>query len=147
MKAAVIVGFGVLSLLGGAASAQNTPQVVMRRAVSEPGDIKSSELATVATRVASLAIESANIQVTVGDTVSLDSLVIAAFDSAGTRIGRLRVFDSTLKLDRVLDPAGMRRYVAVAEGIATITCRYPRAAWKDRTDPQAEVSLSIVVKP
>lgn len=112
-----------------------------------PGELSASKLALIAPQVATIAPDSAEIRLHVGDTLSLASVVLIARDSSGTEIGRFRTFDSTLRPGASLVPAGVRRFVATAEGPSEFILAFPMRLWVGRTDPPASTVLKVLVVP
>jgi hypothetical protein len=109
-----------------------------------PGDIRSSELGAVASRVHTLRVESPLAALRVGDTLSLDTVVVAAYDSAGIRIGRLRTFDMSSPPGAVAN-VGRRQLLARRAGTTDIVIRFPRVAWRGRDDELVSVTVSVRV--
>jgi len=141
----VLVVLGVSLLLSRQVSGQTDTIRAAVRVTREAGDIPRKDLEAVARRVSSLCVEPSSVEVHIGDTLDLATMYVVAYDSTGVSLGRLPVFDSELHKTAHVVPTGIRRYVAMSEGRADFSFRYPRRAWLGRQDPPVEVRFHINV--
>jgi hypothetical protein len=108
--------------------------------------LKFEELAALAPKVASLRASPKSITLHVGQTVSLDSIKVTVLDSAGRVLGLLQGYDFGIQPNQPAT-AEPRKMTGVRPGTTELAIRFPRNAWKARTDPRAEVKVRVVVKP
>ncbi|MEO7362612.1 MAG: hypothetical protein ABI120_19935 [Gemmatimonadaceae bacterium] len=135
-------------MLAGSAQAQQRPIIgaTVTRVVA--GELGSGRLVEIVARVASISpADTAEVRLHVGDTLSLSSTLLIAYDSTGVEIGRFRTFDSAVKTNGSLTSVGPRRYVAAAEGPVEFELKFPRAIWGTRTDAPASTGLRVTVVP
>ena len=112
-----------------------------------PGELTSSKLALIAPHVATISPDSAELQVHLGDTLSLTEVLLVARDSSGAEIGRFRTFDSTLRPGASLVPSGVRRYTAATVGESQFILAFPTRMWVGRTDAPVMTALKVLVVP
>ena len=142
-----ILGVALIAVGASSARAQTgQPTVVLTKIDYGPGDIAPVELQRVALRVDSLKFDIPTIRVRVGETFSLDTMAIVAYDSNGTRIGRLRSYDVHPPRG-AFRSAGLHQYVPVAEGSIDMAIAFPRIRWTERSDPPAQAILRVEVLP
>ena len=132
------------SVAGGQARPSGPPVRVETR--TSVADIDPNELSLLALKVRAIRAEPTTITLRVGQTISLDAIKVVVVDSAGKVRGRLRGYDFSIKPN---EPATAvpRQVTGVRAGTTELTIRYPRTAWKARSDPRAEVKVKVVVKP
>ena len=111
-----------------------------------PRKLEFNDLAALAPRVKSLRANPNTITLRVGQTVRLDSIKVTVLDSAGRVLGRLEGYDFGIQPNQAAS-AEPRKITGVRPGTTELAVRFPRGAWKPRTDPRAEAKVKIVVKP
>ena len=122
---------------------------VRASAVAAQGPVRTLEfndLAALAPKVASLRAKPNSITLRVGQTVSLDSIKVTVLDSAGRVLGLLKGYDFGIPPNQPAT-AEPRKMTGVRPGTTELAIRFPRNAWKARTDPRAEVKVKVVVTP
>jgi hypothetical protein len=107
--------------------------------------LSDAEAASLAPKVRSITAEPSTLTIHVGETVSLDRIIVTAIDSSGKARGNLIGYDFLIKPG---EPASAmpRKVTGVRPGTADLVIRYPRASWKARTDPRVEAHVKVVVK-
>jgi hypothetical protein len=109
--------------------------------------VRAGELPIVARRTAALRVESGPVRLHVGDTLLMESVVLAAYDSAGGRIGTLRGFDSALEPRGHLRPLYCWDYEATSVGHSAFRLSYPKHYWQGRRDAPVAVALPVETVP
>lgn len=141
--------FTAACLLLATRTASAQVKVSRQPSATDPSTIAPRELEAVAARVSSLCVEPPRVEIRVGDTLSLESVVVIVYDSLGKTIGRLRAFDSALLSRAHLTPTAdaTRRYVATSAGPAEMVLTFPKRRWAGRNDPPASAHLYIQIVP
>lgn len=136
-----IVIFDSLRTAGGAIR-------IIMQPVRDSGAIPPERLGAISARIASLQAEPAELRVRVGDTVSVRQRVKAvAFDSAGTRLGSLPLYDGSIPAsDATLAvPSGGLTFAAVRPGESAVTIRFPSRLWSGLGRPP-EATVRVIVE-
>lgn len=107
--------------------------------------LDANEMASLAPKVKAITAAPATLTLHVGETVSLDKVTVTVIDSSGKARGILIGYDFVIKPG---EPASAvpRQVTGVRPGTTDLVIRYPRTAWKARTDPRVEAHVKVVVK-
>jgi len=102
------------------------------------------EMISLAPKVRSITAEPSTVTLHVGEIVSLGKIVVTVIDSSGKPRGNLIGYDFSIKPG---EPATAvpRQITGVRPGTTELVIRYPRTAWKARTDPRVEAHVKVVV--
>ncbi|NUR32741.1 MAG: hypothetical protein HOQ11_02595 [Gemmatimonadaceae bacterium] len=109
------------------------------------GELSPAATAAIAPRVARLQLVPDSIVLAPGDVYSYGDLQVVALDSAGTALGRLRVYDAGMEPGAAA-MIGERRLQGVHPGTSELTVRFPRALWNGGGDPPPPVHLHVTVR-
>jgi len=117
--------------------------VLMDRSADE---LTPDQTAAISPRVARILLLPDSITIAPGETYSYEKLRVVAVDSAGTALGRLRVYDVAL------DPGaahliGARELVGAHPGESDLWVKFPRALWSGGSEIPRPVPLHITVRP
>lgn len=107
--------------------------------------LSDAEAASLAPKVRSITAEPSTLTVHVGDSVSLNRIIVTVIDSSGHARGNLIGYDFQIKPGEPAT-ARPRQVKGVRRGTADLVIHYPRAAWKARTDARPEAHVKIVVQ-
>ena len=104
-----------------------------------------ADVLSLAPKVRSITAEPSRLTIHVGQTVSLNKIVVTVFDSSGKARGNLIGYDFQIKPG---EPAKAvpRQVTGLRPGAADLIIRYPRAGWKARNDARPEAHVKIVVQ-
>ena len=116
-----------------------------RAANKSPKALDANEMVSLAPKVKGINAEPATLTLHVGETVSLDKIAVTVIDSSGKTRGTLIGYDFVIKPGEAAS-ARPRQITGVRPGTADLVLRYPRTAWKARTDPRVEAHVKVVVK-
>jgi hypothetical protein len=108
--------------------------------------LDAAEVTALAPKVRSIHATPATITLRVGETVQLSAITVTAVDSAGRTRGQLAGYDFSIKPG---EPAEVvpRHITGKRPGQTDLIVRYPRMAWKARSDPRVETKIHVIVKP
>jgi len=104
-----------------------------------------ADVLSLAPKVRSITAEPSSLTIHVGQTVSLNKIIVTVFDSSGKARGNLIGYDFQIKPGEAAK-AVPRQVTGVSPGTADLVIHYPRAAWKMRTDARPEAHVKVVVK-
>lgn len=152
MRQSVLVAIALASTLGSSPVSAQTRMVVGRDTLtvalrSSPGQLSAAQLRGIAPRVASLSVTPNLVHLRVGDTLALDTLVVAAHDSSGALLGNLHGADLHLRRGLVEPLFTSARLVALIPGVAELWFMFPRVYWEGRSDAPPMVDVRIEIDP
>ncbi len=103
-------------------------------------------LTAMAPVVRALRAEPGTITLRVGQSMSLDALTVVVVDTAGHDRGKIVGFDFGIPPGSAAEVVP-RTIVGKRPGTATLTVRFPSAAWKGRTNPRPATTVKVTVTP
>ncbi|HYE57137.1 MAG TPA: hypothetical protein VD948_01480 [Rhodothermales bacterium] len=109
------------------------------------GTIHPLRVSEVVPGIRTLDVTPARVELRVGERLSMDSLRVVAYDSSGTRLGRLLVFDLSFRPGafRVM---GARTIEGVAEGYGFIELRTPLWARLGLLGAPPSTRVTVIVR-
>ena len=108
-------------------------------------ELSPQETAALAPRVARIAVMPDSISIAPGETYSYAQLRVVAIDSAGSSLGRLRVYDASLE-PGAAQLAGARQLRGVYPGRSELWIRFPQALWSGGRSSLPAVSVHVIVR-
>ena len=109
-------------------------------------ELTPDEMARVAPRVARIVVMPESLSISPGETFSYAKLRVVAVDSSGSALGRLRVFDTSMKPGAAV-LAGGRQLRGVFPGTSELWIRFPQALWSGGGSSLPAIPVRIVVRP
>jgi hypothetical protein len=138
----------LLFIAASACAAQSTKSAKASKATAQPAPAvrtaSQQELPALSTRIRTLRAVPTRISMHVGQTIDLDSIRVIAVDADGHDVARLPGFDFVIKPGEAVSvvPRTLR---AERVGEATLTVRYPNAAWGKRIEVRPSTTVHLVV--
>lgn len=116
--------------------------VTLEQSVAE---LSPQETAALAPRVARIVVMPDSVTIAPGQSYSYAQLRVIITDSAGSALGRLRVYDVSLD-PGAAELAGGRQLRGVYPGHAELWIRFPRALWSGGASSPPAVAIHVLVQ-